>query len=223
MLFLPRYTPADEFEVKSRKDSDGNGDQYLHPSLSAGIKPDLAPGTPTSALKPSSDCAYFKLIHKIKEKQKNTAVVESRESPAPSSPGVIATSTPVAEGSETPKTERKVERKASTPPKVKQLVDYPSFNRTKEYDSEYDSDEGSEASPSSNRGTSEYSNIKWPPPDVQMVIDKMASYIIKNGVEFETMVRSRGEKMVDFPYTEIPLVTKYMMTFAQYLLYPVFV
>lgn len=199
MLLILRYTPADEYEVKSRKDSDGSGDQYLHPSLSAGIKPDLAPGTPTSALKPSSDCAYFKLIHKIKEQQKNTAVVESRESPAPSSPGVTATSTPVAEGLETPKPKRKVENKESAPPKVKQLVDYPSFNRTKEYDSEYDSEEGSETSPSSNKGTSEYSNIKWPPPDVQMVIDKMASYIIKNGVEFETMVRSRG-KIVKFSF-----------------------
>lgn len=193
VLFVLRYCPADEVEVKSRKESDGNGDQYLHPSLSAGIKPDLAPGTPTSALKPSSDCAYFKLIHKIKEKQKNTTVVESRESPAPSSPGVPATSTPVAEGSDTPKREQKVKSKPSTPPKMKQLVDYPSFNRTKEYDSEYDSDEGSESSASPSKGTSEYSNIKWPPPDVQMVIDKMASYIIKNGVEFETMVRSRGK------------------------------
>lgn len=192
MCYPHRYTPAEEVDQgRSRKESDGNGDQYLHPSLSAGIKPDLAPGTPTSALKPSSDCAYFKLIHKIKEKQKNTPVVESRESPAPASPGVVATSTPIAEGSETPTMEKKKENKAPLRPKVKRLVDYPSFNRTKDYDS--DSDDGSEASPTASRGTSEYSNIKWPPPDVQMVIDKMASYIIKNGVEFETMVRSRGE------------------------------
>lgn len=87
--------------------------------------------------------------------------------------------------------EKKTEDKSFTRPKVMQLVDYPSFNRTKDYDS--DSDEGSEASPTASKGTSEYSNIKWPPPDVQMVIDKMASYIIKNGVEFETMVRSRGK------------------------------
>lgn len=199
VAFTSRYTPADEADqVRSRKDSDGNGDQYLHPSLSAGIKPDLAPGTPTSALKPSSDCAYFKLIHKIKEKQKNTTVVESRESPAPASPGVVATSTPVAERSDTPTLEKKVENKATPQPKVKQLVDYPSFNRTRDYDS--DSDDGSESSPSASKGASEYSNIKWPPPDVQMVIDKMASYIIKNGVEFETMVRSRGETWENLPW-----------------------
>ncbi|KAK8374710.1 hypothetical protein O3P69_016135 [Scylla paramamosain] len=197
MIKSGRYTPADEADqVRSRKDSDGNGDQYLHPSLSAGIKPDLAPGTPTSALKPSSDCAYFKLIHKIKEKQKNTTVVESRESPAPASPGVVATSTPVAERSDTPTLEKKVENKATPQPKVKQLVDYPSFNRTRDYDS--DSDDGSESSPSASKGASEYSNIKWPPPDVQMVIDKMASYIIKNGVEFETMVRSRDDPRFSF-------------------------
>lgn len=95
----------------------------------------------------------------------------------------------------------------STPvgsPKVG-LVDYPSFNQTK--DSEVDSDVDMNGSEGDKDGdeedcletkeeeTTEYSRIKWPPPDVQMVIDKMASYIIKNGAEFEAMVRSRGIKL----------------------------
>ncbi|KAG7174056.1 suppressor of white apricot-like [Homarus americanus] len=227
MIKNGRYRPADEVEqVKTRRDSGGNGGQYLHPSLSAGIKPDLAPGTPIPVHKPSADCAYSKLIHKIKEKQKNTAVVERIDSPAPSSPGVsVVTSTPVAtsiatsvatpiaaavaapvatpavESVDLQSQDKKKIQSDSTPvgsPKVTSLVDYPSFNRTKDYDSEDDLDGKPESSISTAVSTSEYSNIKWPPPDVQMVIDKMASYIIKNGGDFEAMVRSRDDPRFSF-------------------------
>ncbi|XP_071534654.1 uncharacterized protein su(w[a]) [Panulirus ornatus] len=208
MIKSGRYRPADEVDrVKSRRDSDGNGGQYLHPSLSAGIKPDLAPGTPTPVHKPSADCAYSKLIHKIKEKQKNTAVVERVDSPAPASPAVSApvTSTPVVTpATDTPDPQSQEKKKVpgdSTPvgsPKISSLVDYPSFNRTKECDSDDDVDGKSENSSNNAGSTSEYSNIKWPPPDVQMVIDKMASYIIKNGPEFEAMVRSRDDPRFSF-------------------------
>ena len=96
-------------------------------------------------------------------------------------------------------------------PEIKGLVDYPSFNRTvdncsdderkdeetdesKDKNKEEDSiDELDDDDPLAICKTSEYSSIKWPPPDVQMVIDKMASYIIKNGEDFEAMVRSRSE------------------------------
>ncbi|KAK8747077.1 hypothetical protein OTU49_016979, partial [Cherax quadricarinatus] len=213
MIKNGRYRPADEVErVKSRRESDGNGGQYLHPSLSAGIKPDLAPGTPTPVHRPSADCAYSKLIHKIKEKQKNTAVVERIDSPAPTSPSVpipTAVSTPIA----TPATvvlepqnqDKKKVLSDITPvgsPKITSLVDYPSFNRTKECDSDDDLDGKSESLTSNTESTSEYSSIKWPPPDVQMVIDKMASYIIKNGADFEAMVRSRDDPRFSFLKTE---------------------
>lgn len=130
---------------------------------------------------------------------------------APGSPAP-ATSTPAATPVQETPTSNSVTKKAklkssSTPvgsPKVG-LVDYPSFNQTK--DSEVDSDadmngsegdkdgEGEDCLETKEEETTEYSRIKWPPPDVQMVIDKMASYIIKNGAEFEAMVRSRGIKL----------------------------
>lgn len=84
----------------------------------------------------------------------------------------------------------------STPvqsPKRTSLVDYPSFNKSKECDSEDNFDDKIEKASEEEDAASEYSSIKWPPPDVQMVIDKMASYIIKNGPEFETMVCARGK------------------------------
>lgn len=229
---FPRYHPSEESD-QVRRESEGSASgrsgagQYLHPSLSAGIQPNLTPGTPTTtpAHKPTPDCSYSKLIHKIKEQQKNSAVVEgitgmgdisAPGSPAPAT-STPATSTPAAStpattpAQETP-TSNSITKKAkvksnSTPvgsPKVG-LVDYPSFNQTK--DSEVDSDadmNGSEGDKDDDEEdcletkeeeTTEYSRIKWPPPDVQMVIDKMASYIIKNGAEFEAMVRSRGIKL----------------------------
>ncbi|RXG67963.1 Splicing factor, suppressor of white-apricot-like protein [Armadillidium vulgare] len=49
------------------------------------------------------------------------------------------------------------------------------------------------------KGTShDYSKIKWPPREIQMVIDKMASYIIKNGSAFEEIVRSRSDSRFEF-------------------------
>ena len=32
-----------------------------------------------------------------------------------------------------------------------------------------------------------------PPRDVQLIIDKMASYVAKNGRDFEAIVRSKGK------------------------------
>lgn len=196
-----RYRPSEEAESgRNRKESEGSEGQYLHPSLSAGIKPDLAPGTPTAIHKPTADCAYSKLIHKIKEKQKGTVVVEGKDSPAPV---LVASSTPVSAASTEvgdPLKKKKLQTDI-TPvgsPKITSLVDYPSFSQTAEHnsddddnDSEMDENERCLSKEMDCRDT-EYSSIKWPPPEVQMVIDKMASYIIKNGADFEAMVRSRG-------------------------------
>lgn len=250
MIKSGRYRPADEAEQeKKRRDSEGSEGQYLHPSLSAGIKPDLTPGTPSSLHKPSADCSYSKLINQIKEKQKNNAVVEGIESPgspsvatltsspiatplptATTSTPVTAVSTPVVAtnsdsiGSVIRKKKKKKDASGWSP-EFKGLVDYPSFNQTAENNSD---DEGKKDDDSNSNDDSsddeeekgdkegdsvaddllapgkanEYSNIKWPPPDVQMVIDKMASYIIKNGEEFESMVRSRSDPRFSFLKTD---------------------
>ena len=123
----------------------------------------------------------------------------------PFTPGVgINSSTPVLSSNLTPTAEESSCRKKrkSGEPKFKGLVDYPSFNRTVEGSGSEDED-GDEMNGSLSQnwklsdsipeksGEPDYSNIKWPPPDIQMLIDKMASYIIKNGPEFEAMVRRR--------------------------------
>jgi hypothetical protein len=35
-----------------------------------------------------------------------------------------------------------------------------------------------------------------PSPDMQLIIDKMASYVAKNGRDFEAIVRSKGKEEV---------------------------
>ncbi|XP_023241084.1 splicing factor, suppressor of white-apricot homolog [Centruroides sculpturatus] len=42
------------------------------------------------------------------------------------------------------------------------------------------------------------SHIIPPPPDVQPIIDKMATYVAKNGDDFETIVKSKGDKRFEF-------------------------
>lgn len=37
-----------------------------------------------------------------------------------------------------------------------------------------------------------------PPPEIQVIIDKMASYVIKNGRDFESVVRNKGEVIFFF-------------------------
>lgn len=101
------------------------------------------------------------------------------------------------------------------------LVDYPSFNQADE--SEYscsDSDSDIELapaltrngghktskSPSKTNGKSSpkkkssekqdsYANILWPSRNEQMLIDKIACYIVKNGSKFEQAVKARGKKL----------------------------
>ncbi|KAE8743534.1 hypothetical protein FOCC_FOCC010859 [Frankliniella occidentalis] len=41
-------------------------------------------------------------------------------------------------------------------------------------------------------------SILAPPPDIQVIIDKMASYVIKNGRDFESVVRSKGDERFAF-------------------------
>ncbi|GLH11240.1 Protein suppressor of white apricot [Gryllus bimaculatus] len=41
-------------------------------------------------------------------------------------------------------------------------------------------------------------NVSTPPQDMQIIIDKMASYVAKNGQDFETIVRSKGDPRFAF-------------------------
>ena len=42
------------------------------------------------------------------------------------------------------------------------------------------------------------SDIIPPPPDIQPIIDKMANYVAKNGVDFEMTVKNKGDQRFEF-------------------------
>ena len=220
-LLIFRYKVEKEDDDKDAAKT-AEDDQYLHPKLSTSIRPDLTPGTVMTQSKPEKDCAYSKLVHKIKVKQEQqkasvisaqaaaTGLDSCESSPVPSFPSspistpatVPATSavisSPAVLSTPEPISNKSSKKRRSTEYIKKGLVDYPSFNQTMDGSSCDEDEEKIFETPLKPTSTStpaniDYSNIKWPPPDIQMVIDKMASYIIKNGPEFESVVRSRGK------------------------------
>jgi len=52
----------------------------------------------------------------------------------------------------------------------------------------------STASDSADEGGQNSPAFVLPPSDIQLIIDKMASYVLKNGRDFEVVVRSKGEE-----------------------------
>lgn len=58
---------------------------------------------------------------------------------------------------------------------------------------QYGSDSDDESSTDSDE-----TNIKVPPGEMQIVIDKMANYVSKNGADFESIVKGKGDPRFDF-------------------------
>ncbi|CAN7988787.1 unnamed protein product [Ixodes hexagonus] len=56
-----------------------------------------------------------------------------------------------------------------------------------------------------------------PPPDVQPIIDKMAMYVAKNGEDFETIVKSKGDKRFGFLLPDHEYHTYYIYKKQDYL------
>lgn len=61
----------------------------------------------------------------------------------------------------------------------------------------YGSDSDEDSTVESDTETTEL-NYKIPPDDIKLVIDKMASYVSKNGSDFESIVRSKGDQRFEF-------------------------
>jgi len=45
-----------------------------------------------------------------------------------------------------------------------------------------------------------------PPPDMQLIIDKMASYVAKNGRDFEAIVKSKGKEDISLEPESVRVV-----------------
>ncbi|KAL0266238.1 UNVERIFIED_CONTAM: hypothetical protein PYX00_008841 [Menopon gallinae] len=173
-----QYKPDVDKSNDKKDEENGEDDHYLHPSLASSVsKVELAPSIPSINYKPSAHCAYSMLVNKIKDKKAKSNVLPSQLT------------------------------------KLKQALQR--FNTDKKDDNsgnESDSNCSTESRSSVKSKSSSYSNIslgslkssqanqsfETPPHDIQIIIDKMASYVAKNGRDFETVVQMKKDPRFDF-------------------------
>ncbi|KAJ4445452.1 hypothetical protein ANN_07258 [Periplaneta americana] len=190
-----RYRPKTQQQEKEGEQDDTSDDHYLHPSLAPGSsRVELAPSIPSINYKPSADCAYSMLVNKIKNRQ---ASFTAGQPPAPGTsehPTLpmqyhIIQASPVLYRHDAAVKEPVAPVYVSAAPVVKNAQNGDSSD-----DDVYRRPVDSVSSGGS-RSTSpqHHETFVMPPPDIQLIIDKMASYVAKNGRDFEAIVRSKGD------------------------------
>ncbi|XP_025206974.1 protein suppressor of white apricot [Melanaphis sacchari] len=194
-----RYNPTLANDSAEDSLDSSNEESYLHPSLLKSAKqPETTPFIPNITYKPSADCSYSLLVNKIKEKQSAMPVEETiiNEVETPS----INVTTSEFDGL-TKSARRRLKKK---------LVSQSTLNASNSPDTDDNEiiDELSSVEATANtKSESEISNpvqqnvsvgIDVPPNDLQIIIDKMASYVTKNGKQFEETARKRQDPRLKF-------------------------
>lgn len=168
---------------------------------------------PVVKYKPSADCAYTQLISKIKGVPIKTAEdLERLNTPSPTSetaPNSIngqSTSNTII-----PKKDVEV-KKISSALMLAQYygTDSESENENENNDDDNDKtelpqtntpmkiDEDSQSSQSNIDTTPIPADIQCPPSDQKIIIDKTAAYVLKNGKDFEQILRTKDDKRFSF-------------------------
>ncbi|XP_022341691.2 splicing factor, suppressor of white-apricot homolog isoform X1 [Crassostrea virginica] len=218
MIKSGKYKPKEEVEDEEEKDNedddDGHGQGYLHPSLMVTRKAAPAPEVP--AYKPIEmpkisvhDTPYGQLIKSLVKKQQpdpaedvNQAsdyeegikplkpppippfyqdqVYSGNHHTHPPPPGIEPVTLPTHMQTEPPPPGTDIEGPMLPHRQTQVVMD------------EYQSQSQSRASPGP------FEHIVPPPPDVQPVIDRMAMYVAKNGIEFEIVVKSKNDPRFQF-------------------------
>ncbi|KAK0167449.1 hypothetical protein PV327_004846 [Microctonus hyperodae] len=215
-----KYNPEKQEEKEqseSDEESDGNDDDsYLHPSLASSLtKVEAAPSIPSIQYKPSADCAYSMLVNKITGKPPAARApppppppleVPMQPIPPPPPPPQYYQSAPVQGYVPYPPAPQQYSHgpviygpngQIQSPPRAPiamALSAEPSMTPSA----------GKEPptplvpyGPTSPKPLSRPSFIV-PPADVQIIIDKMASYVAKNGRDFEAIVKAKGDPRFNF-------------------------
>ncbi|XP_020285147.1 splicing factor, suppressor of white-apricot homolog isoform X2 [Pseudomyrmex gracilis] len=203
--YNPEKQPEKE-ETEPEEESDQDDEPYLHPSLASSLtKIEAAPSIPSIQYKPSADCAYSMLVNKITGKPPPSKApppadpavqqpipsagyypslpVQGYSYPAPMqySHGPVIygpngqMQTPTTHGLPTMPNDVTA---AQTTPKEAPVPLVPYGLPTQ-------------------KPLSRPSFIV-PPAEVQIIIDKMASYVAKNGRDFETIVKNKGDPRFNF-------------------------
>ncbi|XP_063388610.1 protein suppressor of white apricot [Cydia fagiglandana] len=183
-------------------------DEYLHPSLASTVI-ESAPSIPSIHYRPSADCDYTMLVSKMR----GEATLDDNYTPE-LAPGEVA-----PPGTEPlPPRHRPVisrapvmyTREHESPPPAPPLPPAPprapptrpvgarstGLSLMKNYNTDSDSD-ASDYDSSSSDGKDK-PLIITPPEDVQVVIDKMAAYVARNGDEFAEIVRAKNDPRFTF-------------------------
>ncbi|XP_033357887.1 splicing factor, suppressor of white-apricot homolog isoform X1 [Bombus vosnesenskii] len=223
-----KYNPEKQPEKEESEHEEGSSDQddepYLHPSLASSLtKIEAAPSIPSIQYKPSADCAYSMLVNKITGKPPPSkapplhreSTVQSTTStgyyhPVPgqnynpystSVTAITATATtaatpvqyshgPVIYG---PNGQIQSPLQMAVPNLLTSTNEMSTTQITTNESQPQLVPYGS----TSQKQLSRPSFIV-PPADVQIIIDKMASYVAKNGRDFEAIVKNKGDPRFNF-------------------------
>ncbi|XP_043482392.1 splicing factor, suppressor of white-apricot homolog isoform X2 [Leptopilina heterotoma] len=214
-----KQSEKEESEADQQNDNDDEDDEdddepYLHPSLAPSFaKVEAAPSIPSIAYKPSADCAYSMLVNRITGKPPPSKVPPQPEVPAPPLPisgyyqGMPPQHPYFSQGY------------PPYPVAPQQYSHGPVI-----YGANGHTNNPSQISappiPSSSDANLVQTPLKEPPSlvpygptppkplsrpsfivppaEIQIIIDKMASYVAKNGRDFEAIVKNKGDPRFNF-------------------------
>ncbi|XP_026668451.1 splicing factor, suppressor of white-apricot homolog isoform X2 [Ceratina calcarata] len=221
-----KYNPEKPPEKEESEHEEGSSDQddepYLHPSLASSLtKIEAAPSIPSIQYKPSADCAYSMLVNKITGKPPpSKAPLPHPEaiqpatttgyyhlapgqaySPYPSTVPTAGTASAVAapvQYSHGPVIYGQLPNGQMQPPLHLASVNLMPVNET--VATQVSMIEQPSLVPYGNTPQKQLSRPSFivPPADVQIIIDKMASYVAKNGRDFEAIVKNKGDPRFNF-------------------------
>ncbi|XP_061163357.1 splicing factor, suppressor of white-apricot homolog [Saccostrea echinata] len=212
MIKSGKYKPKEE-AVEEDDEDEGHGHGYLHPSLMATRKAAPAPEVPAyKAVEMPKisvhDTPYGQLIKSLAKKQQPDTAHSSSANQVPdyeeetkplkppplppfyqdSVPGGSHHAHPPPPGIE-PVTLPTHMQTEPLPPGTDVERPVLPLRHTQVVMEDYQSDRGSPGP---------FEQIVPPPPDIQPVIDRMAMYVAKNGIEFEIVVKSKNDPRFEF-------------------------
>ncbi|XP_050442175.1 splicing factor, suppressor of white-apricot homolog isoform X2 [Adelges cooleyi] len=194
-----RYNPTLTNDSAEDSLDSSNEDNYLHPSLLKSAKqPETTPFIPNISYKPSADCSYSLLVNKIKEKQSAMPIEE--EISKIEEPACTTTVTIVSEfDGLTKSARRRLKKKLVSQSASNALSNSPESDDVNNVDESTLKEENKIEHDGVNAVQQNVtSGVDVPPSDLQIIIDKMASYVTKNGKQFEETARKRQDPRLKF-------------------------
>ncbi|KAF3428095.1 hypothetical protein E2986_10121 [Frieseomelitta varia] len=224
--YNPEKQPEKEESEHEDGSSDQDDEPYLHPSLASSLtKIEAAPSIPSIQYKPSADCAYSMLVNKITGKPPpSKAPLQHPETTVPSATNtgyyhpVPGQNYNPYSTSVTAMTATGTATTAATPVQYShgpviygpngqiqsslQITAANVLSSTNEMVTTQVAMNESQPSlvPYGTTSQKQLSRPSFivPPADVQIIIDKMASYVAKNGRDFEAIVKNKGDPRFNF-------------------------